>query len=315
MKRLPFLVFMLFINSASFSQVWIDYGAAWHYDFWNIGVGGFFKYEYASDTVIDGHNCQKITSESYVFTYNQAGEIVLTAHNYYPSNFTYVSGDTVFYRNNDAFFILFNFGAAIGDQWVISTVNTGGPCGDTSRLEVTGKGVMTINDLPYRYITVQPTPNSSVGLSGTYIERFGNVSGEFAPFQQLFPTFFQCESMPGIVEWDFVRFKCYQDASFNMYNPSGEDCEYYLTYLDISQAKANEKLFYPNPTKGLLHLTDNWNAEKDVEVFNGRGSLVKRLHIAAEESVVDVSDLVSGIYFLKIRDTSNEVRIVKVIKE
>ncbi|HQO49688.1 MAG TPA: hypothetical protein PK939_04625, partial [Bacteroidales bacterium] len=77
MKRLPFLVFMLFINSASFSQVWIDYGAAWHYDFWNIGVGGFFKYEYASDTVIDGHNCQKITSESYVFTYNQAGEIVL----------------------------------------------------------------------------------------------------------------------------------------------------------------------------------------------------------------------------------------------
>ena len=36
------------------------------------------------------------------------------------NHYTSVSGDTVFYLKNDQFYVLYNFGANIGDQWIIA---------------------------------------------------------------------------------------------------------------------------------------------------------------------------------------------------
>lgn len=315
MKKMLFIIFLTLFGFNSIGQVWIDSGAVWHYDFWNVGYQGFYKYEYAQDTVIENHNCQMITGERYVFTKNQFGNTVLLWHNVYDNQFTYVSGDTVFYRNNGKFFILYNFGASIGDKWVVSTSNPFGLCDDTSRIEVTDTGKITINSVTYRFITVQPTSNSPFGLKGTYIERIGNIDLIFAPFHHLFPYAYQCDSLTALVEWDHIKFKCFKDTSFTLYNPSGQECEYYLTHLGIPETKKNDFQCYPNPTSGLLNIESSHFGDKSVEIYNYQGILTRSLQVPATTRRIDISDLKSGMYIIKLQSKTEDNSIIKIIKE
>lgn len=314
MKKINLILFLTLFSFNSFGQVWIDSGAVWHYDYWNIGCGGFNKFEYVKDTLVQNHNCQMIVCESYSFTYNQYGDIVLQYHAYYPTQFTYVSGDTVFYLNNGEFFILYNFGASIGDKWVISTTNPWGVCDDTSLIEVVDTGKITINSINYRYIKIQPTSNSPIGLYGTYVERFGNIDSSFAPFQNLFPGGFQCDSMTSSVEWDYTKLKCFKDNSFTLYNPSGQDCEYYLTYLGIPETNRHELICYPNPTNGILNINNTFNGDRLVEIYNYQGCLLRKFKLKSNLNSIDISDLKNGIYFLTFQSKTDNF-VCKIIKQ
>jgi len=315
MKKLLFILFLTLFSFNAIGQVWIDSGAVWHYDFWTVGAFGFDRYEYSKDTIIENKNCQQITGMSYGFTYDMNHNIVLLGHQDLGMQITYVSGDTVFYRNNDAFFILYNFGAAIGDQWVISTTNPFGECDDTSRIEVVDTGTITLNTVNYRFIKVQPTSNSPLGFKGTYVERFGNIDGTSAPFQYLFPGGYQCDSLTPLVEWNFYRFKCFEDSSFTLYNPSTEDCEYYLTYLGIHESDPHDFICYPNPTSGLLYIDSPLTGDKFMEIYNYQGSLVRTIKMPENSKSIDISALKSGIYFLKIKSQSGDNFVYKIIKE
>jgi hypothetical protein len=314
MKKINFILFLTLFSFNSFGQVWIDSGAVWHYDYWNIGYWGFSKYEYVKDTLVQNHNCQMITGESYSFANNQYGDVVILSHDYYPNQFTYVSGDTVFYLNNGEFFILYNFGASIGDKWVLSTSNPGGLCDDTSRIIVTDTGKIIINSIAYRFITVQPTSNSPLGLKGMYIERFGNLDSGFAPFQYLFPGGFQCDSMVYCPEWNFNKFKCFEDSSFTLYNPSLQDCEYYLTYLGIPETNRHELICYPNPTSGILNIDNTFHGDQLVEIYNYQGCLLRKFKLNSNLNSIDISDLKNGIYFLKFQFKTDNF-VYKIIKE
>lgn len=70
---------------------------------------------------------------------------------------------------------------------------------------------------------------------------------------------------------------------------------------------------YPNPTKNILYV--NYNQEiSNVEVYNLVGQKVATITPNANEGQIDMSNLASGAYFVKV--TSNSAtRTVKVIKE
>lgn len=68
---------------------------------------------------------------------------------------------------------------------------------------------------------------------------------------------------------------------------------------------------YPNPAKDLISF-DVKNVEK-VEVFNITGKLMQE--VKANVNKVNISDLVSGVYFVKIKDTQGKVFTNRVIKE
>lgn len=291
------------------SQIWIDSNATWHYnleELSGLSIQGFYKYLYHEDTIIDGITCQKIACRAYEF-YTWP-EVVFLDSNSVAEYYTYVSNDTVYYRNNDAFFVLFDFGASIGDTWIISTTNNGGGfCDDTSRVQVIDTGTVIINSQVLRTITLEPVAGSSYGLAGVYNEKFGLMS--YGPWH-LFPRIIECDTNV-IVEWYYTSFKCFEDDSFSLYNPSGTDCEYLLTHLELSETKWNEFSVYPNPVQDKLIIQVPEIGQISIVTIHREVLLTKQVH---EKLELDFSEFEPGIYFIQFFGHSTQEFKKKVVK-
>ena len=286
-------LFFLLAPLAS-SQVWIDAGAVWHYDWDNLFGGlGFQKTEYVQDSTIDGQNCQMLVTSQFQYSWFGVPDSSTTVVD---TNYTHVNGDTVFYYDYGEFFTLYNFGAIPGDSWIISTTNTLGECEDTSRLVVTDTGQIEIASTFYRYIDVAPTSNSSIGQIGRIVERFGNIGGaSYQPHQWLFPSHFDCDSISAVVEWAMPSFKCFEDESFTLYNPSGEDCEYLATYYDLEELDFSVIEIYPDPTSVNLIFKSSTQFNS-WQIFEPSGRMVLSNKLENDEITIDVRTLQPGLY-------------------
>ena len=267
MKSLLTAFVLCFTLNTSFAQVWVDEGAVWHYDYWNVAQEGFYEIKQVADTTIDGQLCKAFDGKRYSYGMSEpGGDYVLIGESDLTTNYTYVSGDTVFYRDHDAFYVMLNFGAEVGDTWIISTHPYWESCDDTSRIEVMETGSITIGGEDYRTITVEPTSNSPFGFVGTFVERFGNISGS-NPFITTFPSGYECDSMDAIVEWDYVGFSCFEDDSFTLYNPSGEDCDWWRVNVGLAEDELSKLSVYPNPANASLTIQHNLPNNQSFSVF------------------------------------------------
>lgn len=292
------------------SQVWVEQNATWHYDYWNIGSGGFYRLEYTQDTVVGGQICQKIATKKFSFASDQFGTIQLQDSTELPPQFTYVSGDTVFYWNDNQFFTLFHFGADIGDQWLIGASNPQAlsTCSDSSFVEVTDTGSVTINAVSYRTITLEPVDSSSLGLSGVFVERFGFLDHNqpFLPF----PREMHCDGT--IVEYDILSFKCFEDDALSLYNPSGEDCEYYLTHLTVDENHLSHASIYPNPFTDFIEII--YLNDGTLTIYNAQGALIESRNYFSSEKI-DLSHLQAGFYLFEFRETFDSIFQLRVLKQ
>lgn len=307
MKRLV-LSFLLFLYGISCSsQVWIDQGASWHYDYWTIGWYGQFNSTYTQDTTINGIQCQKIETERYSFGQSSPGVWVSSGPLYWPTNCTYTSNDTVYYWNetDNDFFVLYDFGASIGDQWIVGHTNTGFvECNDTSIVIVVDTGSVNINSMNYRYIDLQPESNSSIGMSGRFVERFGNMTENDAPFQWNFPLTFGCDSIQGTVEWYWFNFKCFEDNSFSLYNPSGEDCEWWINNVSIDEESEIDIIYFPNPVEDKLQIIIP-DGDFEITIHNSVGQTVRHKKLQGSGSI-QVEGLSTGIYIIYVKDNMSD---------
>jgi hypothetical protein len=73
---------------------------------------------------------------------------------------------------------------------------------------------------------------------------------------------------------------------------------------------------YPNPTTDFIILKVEKYDSKDLsfQLYNINGKLLVNKKIGANETSIDMSNFVDAIYFLKICDSNNEVKIFKIIK-
>jgi len=301
-------ILFLFFTLSSSAQVWIDQNANWHYDYWVIGSSGFYEMKYVQDTVVGGKLCQQIEKNQYIFDF-LGSQIVDTVFD--ATQYTYVSSDTVFYWNDNQFFTLFNFGATIGDQWLIgiSDPNSGiFSCHDSSYVEVTDTGSIAINSVNYRTITLTTTDSSSLGLEGTFVERFGFIDSN-VPFQP-FPRYMNCDS--GIIfEWVYATFKCFEDDSFPLYNPSGEDCEPFTTGFDDQNPPLTQFQFFPNPTTNLINVISD--APGNLKIIDCTGKLIRSYTISHSE-LIDLSYLANGLYIISFQSTSGSLTKERLLK-
>jgi PKD repeat protein len=85
----------------------------------------------------------------------------------------------------------------------------------------------------------------------------------------------------------------------------------------ISLPRYSEPYVYPNPTEGKFTLEpDSLQGYGKIELYNTMGSVVKTLFVgelATRELEFDISDVSSGVYFLKISQDGT-VKILKIIK-
>ncbi|NOQ73494.1 MAG: T9SS type A sorting domain-containing protein [Crocinitomix sp.] len=299
------LIFAFLFSAVGFGQVWIDSNAVWNYKILHDGNPGHYEYNYSEDTLIMGELYQKITREQSIWYWDDTnwspiGPWTLS------EKYTYVSGDTVFYLFNDQFFVLFDFGASIGDQWMIADTNAISPSNwgtDTSVVEVIDTGTILIDTETYRTITLQTLDSASYALNGLFVERFGLITD--SSLFHLFPIG-QSYNPSYIVEPWTISFACFHDDSFPLYNPSGEECQY--TPSNVGLREEDKQLFslYPNPAVNQLNIATALSGT--IQVFDSSGRKLKKVEIQGDE-IIDISDLSKGRYFILFSNGSKLVEV------
>jgi len=81
--------------------------------------------------------------------------------------------------------------------------------------------------------------------------------------------------------------------------------------VGIDNFDISNSTFFPNPADKAITITNSLNA--DIKIFNLSGVCVKELFSNANNSVIDITELNSGIYFIKIDKTDKEVVFLKLI--
>lgn len=72
---------------------------------------------------------------------------------------------------------------------------------------------------------------------------------------------------------------------------------------------------YPNPTNGILHIDfPGYSDEVAVMVINSLGELIFDKKVSKEETVIDLNELISGVYFVKI-SLNEEQKMIRIVKE
>ena len=90
-----------------------------------------------------------------------------------------------------------------------------------------------------------------------------------------------------------------------------KDCDlkaYFRLYDNLDEA-TTEIPFYPNPTKGLIHI--DLPEVQFVEVFDILGKFI----FVSEKATIDLSGLPSGVYVVKITLSDGQIKIGRVLKE
>lgn len=246
---------------------------------------------------------QYVTSK-YAVTYDQSGVSVLYSDEVLDTNYTYTSGDTVYHWEGGQFRMLFDFGAQVGDTWMISTDGafTGiNGCSDSSYVVVTGAGMEMINGIDYRFIELAPVNGSSLGLFGRYNERYGG--GSF-----LFPTGNVCDSNI-IVEYPLFGFRCFSDDSLSV--GTNIDCEYEKEHLGIDVIDNNTLSVFPNPVKDILHVTSEIGIDY-ISLFGADGKSVFYKSTVGNEVEFSLKGIRAGMYIMHVGLTNGELEIHRI---
>lgn len=84
----------------------------------------------------------------------------------------------------------------------------------------------------------------------------------------------------------------------------------YTCVLSVDEFETNAISIFPNPTKGFVTFK-NLSTEYDVEVFNMLGQKVIEEHINTSKNTLDVSNMVTGTYFIKFSGLETVLKFVK----
>jgi len=125
---------------------------------------------------------------------------------------------------------------------------------------------------------------------------------------------FDCEPYPCLMvdDVDAAQNNQFPYSEWNVMVTYSEDCT-----AGLNDNKAATYSIHPNPAKNELFITaQNTAGNLKVKIFNIEGKLLstQTLEIANQTSI-DVSQLVSGIYFLNIEDENGNTTTKKFIKQ
>lgn len=290
MKNLMTLIFCVLLTNG-FGQVWIDSDANWTFDYFNVGETGTWRWEYTHDTIIQGHQSQVINATKYRY-YNPGISIIN-----YGNTYTYHSNDSVFYLNNDEFFLLYDFGAQIGDSWIVAIDTIFNACQDTAIVQVVDTGSIIINGNVYRTITLETISESIYALNGLCVEKFGILPTTYENSNFGFlPGYQYCEGGP-IIDYDLLTFRCYEDSSFPTYNPTNKNCD---TLTSTSELVIENFKIYPNPSHTSLQIDSPNSIISNIEILDMNCRMLDKQEY---KDKVDISKLENGIYIIKIITT------------
>lgn len=312
MKKAILILFLLIGCQISHAQVWGHSGAKWHYK-----VEGIFKIlytiSYESDTIVGGFTAQKfkVTSQNF---YPQPGGVSGTTMagpiNSF-SEITRYAGDSVFLWDGNQYFLMYDFGASVGDEWVIGLAGPNDEyCDSLSTVKVVGTGLMNINGQSLRTLQLTSFSGSADALMGTAVERIGMIyQGESS---YLFPTVRVCDTTM-IVEYYQFDFLCYEDDNFTTYNETNQECDYLAIYAGTNELDS-EISIAPNPVKNKLTIKNAYPGFARYSIVDYHGKIWQEGDVFVGFDL-DVSELPPGFYLIRLEKEGEEITSAKFLKE
>jgi hypothetical protein len=298
--RFLLIVFVALFTTALFGQTnWIKGDAVWHYSYSNFS-SGWVKLWTAGDTLLQNKMCTKLNATKHeVITTGPDGNQIEVESDYI-KGIVFFENDTLYYWDQGHFSILYDFKAATGDQWILQQSSTSAfGCNDTSFCQVDLADSILIDGHYYKQFHLSPAVDAGAQVSGPVNARFGASVNYLLPFGK------SCDGT--IIEFDQIALVCFQDDSL-YYNPAGQACEF---YLGIEQLKTDEIVVTPNPVSQYLNISSH-DPIQFVEVFSMFGNLELRIDLATITAVIDVSNLMSGNYYIKLHFLNGEMKMQKI---
>ena len=69
----------------------------------------------------------------------------------------------------------------------------------------------------------------------------------------------------------------------------------------------------PNPTTGILTITQPISQKSDIEIYNQLGKLIDTKITTGKTTTIDLSNLKKGIYFVRMTDLNKTVVNKKIV--
>jgi hypothetical protein len=167
-------------------------------------------------------------------------------------------------------------------------------------------------------ITIETQAADGLTLTDTVIEAYtGTCGGVLTPVgcnddAEGGTDFFSILSLSGLTPGETIYVGVYRYGSSGILAGAFQIAAYDAS---LATNTFNSATFaaYPNPVKDVLNLTYDKNIS-NVAVFNLLGQQILTKSVNATDSQVDMSNLTSGTYFVKVT-ADDEVQTIKVIKQ
>ena len=309
MKKLIFLLFIISSFTLYGQNEWSPEGATWYYSTHNSLYKSYLEVKYIGDSIINNQEVKVFSKYRYMKSWT-AGDI---SRDSLGLEFTYQSGDTIFYYKFSEFYVLYNFNAKKDDTWQIAA-SWGPPdeneCDSMGMVQVMETGTKNINGNDLKYFATMPSTDSDWGFYGDMIvERIGNIS--FYMFPEQF-----C-----MVDNDYGgTFICYQDSVYGHYgNESGCNLDWWVKETNIRETlfdKEKAMQCYPNPSKEQISIhyqVPPSSRSAHIRIFDVMGREVQREKVSINDDTFISKVPLPGVYFAVLEVDGVFVREEKMV--
>jgi hypothetical protein len=196
----------------------------------------------------------------------------------------------------------------------LTALNSGGPDNlDYVLTEVSFNGGAFYNRLRIRGATTNDSywPYSATGIAKVYYQpQSEQVFNPTSSGLQNTQGYSNCEIVfPGSVTSISIRMTGRSSSASDTWLVDNVILTGQKTIMTGIKAKMNEHFIkvYPNPVNDKIHISRSNSETTQLELFNALGSLVKSVYIEKADVTIDISDLESGVYFLKLDHNTKKI--------
>ncbi len=306
LKKTLIILFVLthLLNAKAQTTPWIHSGATWYYKSTSSYVNGNEKIQYTNDTIILGKICQilKINRDNY--TVSPPIALISSSVGY---QYTYNSGDTIFYLTPIGFKVLYNFGSIVNQTWDLGVNYNFSDC-YSSIVKVDSLSSISFSGNPHRVLYTSDSANSSVGISGKIIEHIGSM-------EYLFPTGRDCDTS-SVVEWFNYSFSCFSDSLESYSVVPSSECQNPF-HVGIEQYNNKDEIsFFPNPSSEKITLSFSQEQNYKISLYSILGVKLLALESIKSKTIeLDLQPFAQNIYFVAVEDESGQRIVKKIIKK
>jgi hypothetical protein len=266
----------------------------------------YAQFKYEKDTIVNNVVAKKINVSSITLGYlgPNSREVVPL-----PSEYMYVSGDSLYLWNVSEYLFMYKFNLNIGDTLVLN--NARSSCPDdinypqkdtititSTYLDTVDNRVFEIYQTQSKWLNTTAIINN-IGCFPGFLPEINRSRCDFSSSSYLGNSFFE-----GLVCYsDDIR----GDVNFNL--SSSSDCHAIKT--SIPDLKTNSSItLYPNPSSGVFKIDISNDFIKQVSVHNLLGEKIYDDY--SGNYSLNLNHLASGIYLIEIFGASNQLYKQKV---